>query len=518
MDVSIFEIIGPVMIGPSSSHTAGMARIGRMAHQIAGQAPLSIALTLHQAIRYTYQGHRTDAALIGGALGIREDDPALRTALQLASARGIGTSVAFFADTNLNPNTVQLEMTLGDGESCCVRGISVGGGSLVITAVDGIPLTISSSEWHALLWSDRDLSEQLPTSIGANCSRASSSCQHLTLLSFDRQPTEDLLQTLGRLPGVSKCRLLSPVLSYGSVQGSQPLFKTCAELVQRATESNRSIAQLSVDYEVSRSGRSAADIRRQMAEQLQVMQQSCQQGLEQEVKLNFGLTSGRDGKLLAAAAQAGKTLSGSVLPAAIARALATMEVNGSMGRVVASPTAGSSGIIPGCYLTVQASQGLPDEELVDALLTAAILGVMMAQQQASFSGVVGGCQAEVGVSSAIAAGGLVQLGGGDARQIVHGMAMALKNLLGLICDPIAGPVEVPCIKRNAVGVANAFAAADMALAGIESFIPPDEVIAALVNTQRLLPPALKGTTTGGLACTCTAQAIRAQLSGGDPIS
>lgn len=511
MDVSIFEIIGPVMIGPSSSHTAGMARIGRMAHQIIGERPVQIALTLHPAIRYTYQGHRTDAALIGGTLGIREDDAALKQALQMARDSGITTSVEFFSDTSLSPNTVELQITLASGDTCQVRGISIGGGSLVITAVDGIPLTISSSEHHLLVWSNRSLLAELTALTTAQVTCAEHGDLHLSLVSFDHLPDQPLLDRLQSLPCINKSRLIQPVLSYGSAKGSQPLFTSCAQLLLSSELSGATIAELAVKYEVNRSGRSALAIRQQMSQQLEVMKESCRSGLEDEIHLNFGLTSGKDGKLLAQAAQAGKTLSGSVLPLAIARALGTMEVNGSMGKVVASPTAGSSGIIPGCFITVQEAKGLSDNNLVDALLVSAIMGVIMAEQQASFSGVVGGCQAEVGVSSSIAAAGLVYLGGGDSLQIVHGMAMAMKNLLGLICDPIAGPVEVPCIKRNAVGVANAFAAADMALAGIQSFIPPDEVIEALVNTQRLLPSALKGTTTGGLACTCTARAVRERL-------
>ena len=208
------------------------------------------------------------------------------------------------------------------------------------------------------------------------------------------------------------------------------------------------------------------------------------------------------------------TLSGTTISMAIAYALATMEVNGSMGCVVAAPTAGSCGIVPGCFLSLKKQRGISNDIIIDAMFVAAIIGVIMYNRGASFSGVVGGCQSEIGVSSAIAAAGLVHLCGGNSLQIVQGMAMAIKNLLGLICDPIAGPVEVPCIKRNSVGVVNAFACADMALAGIQSYIPPDEVIDALVNTQQLLPPELKGTAIGGLACTCTAKNLRKKISNG----
>lgn len=188
-----------------------------------------------------------------------------------------------------------------------------------------------------------------------------------------------------------------------------------------------------------------------------------------------------------------------------------MEYNGSMGCIVAAPTAGSSGIVPGCYVTIQEKYNLPDEKIVDALFVSGLMGVVMAHRNVSFSGSVGGCQGEVGVSSAITSSGLASLFTGKSEEIVHAMALCLKNLLGLVCDPIAGPIEIPCIKRNAVGVANAFISADMALAGIQSFIPPDEVIDALVDVEKRLPQELKCATVGGLACTKTAQRVREEL-------
>lgn len=154
------------------------------------------------------------------------------------------------------------------------------------------------------------------------------------------------------------------------------------------------------------------------------------------------------------------------------------------------------------------------KQLVDALFVSALLGVIMAERNISYSGSVGGCQGEVGISSSIAAAGLASLFSDDPNVIVHAMALCLKNLLGLVCDPIAGPIEVPCIKRNAVGVANAFISADMALAGIKSFIPPDEVLDALLDVEQRLPPELKCATIGGLACTRTAKCVRERLASG----
>lgn len=179
----------------------------------------------------------------------------------------------------------------------------------------------------------------------------------------------------------------------------------------------------------------------------------------------------------------GRTLGGPTLGKAIATALATMEHSLALGTIVAAPTGGSAGIVPGTLLTVQQERGYSDEQMIRALFVCCAPGIVMDYKGVSFSGSQGGCQAEVGVSSSMAAAGLVYLGGDNARQVTMGAALAMKNILGLICDPLKGCDEVPCIKRNGIGVANAFSGADMALAGIDSFIPPDEVVDALLRTE-----------------------------------
>ena len=225
----------------------------------------------------------------------------------------------------------------------------------------------------------------------------------------------------------------------------------------------------------------------------------------------YGLTGGEDGRKLMKLVGDGATVSGGLIPLATARALGVMEYNASMGCIVAAPTAGSAGIVPGCAVTVQEKFGFTDDQIVDSLFVSALIGVVMSHRDVSFSGSVGGCQGEVGVSSAIAAAGVASLFSDDPQVPLEAMAICLKNLLCLICDPIAGPIEVPCIKRNAVGVANAMISADMAKAGIASYIPPDQVIDALIDVEHRLPAELRCTTTGGLACAEKAVCLRARL-------
>jgi L-serine dehydratase len=289
----------------------------------------------------------------------------------------------------------------------------------------------------------------------------------------------------------------------------EPLFGSVAEMLARCRREVHGLPEAVIAYEAKRSDLDGPAIQGKLGRIWQVMQAAIVRGLTGENRLVGGLMDGRDAARLLAALEAGRLVSGRVLPLAVARAIASMEVNAAMGRVVAAPTAGSCGVLPGVLSAVAEERGSGESDVIAALLVASIYGVLIARV-APVSGTLGGCQSEVGVASAMAAAGLVQLAGGSPEQTAQAMALALKSILGLACDPVAGPVEVPCIKRNAIGVANALAAADMGLAGIESVIPPDEVILALRNVQALMPMELRDTTLGGLGITPTAQRLTAQ--------
>ena len=208
----------------------------------------------------------------------------------------------------------------------------------------------------------------------------------------------------------------------------------------------------------------------------------------------------------------GKNLTGPLLGGALYRALAVSELNASMGRIVAAPTAGSCGIVPAAVLTMQEQYKLTERECVMSLFTASAVGMVIANN-ASLAGAQGGCQAECGSASAMAAAAIVELAGGAPDMIGSAIATALKNILGLVCDPVAGLVEIPCIKRNASGVAGAFVAAELALAGIRSAIPADEVIWSMKKVGDVMPAALKETAEGGLAATPTGKMLHGQVFG-----
>ncbi|MGX9133626.1 L-serine ammonia-lyase, iron-sulfur-dependent, subunit alpha [Rummeliibacillus sp. JY-2-4R] len=291
----------------------------------------------------------------------------------------------------------------------------------------------------------------------------------------------------------------------------EALFRNVRELVELAEKENKLISEIMIEQEMLMSERSREEIMSQMSNNLKVMEEAIERGLK-GVQSVTGLTGG-DAVLMQNYIKSGKGLSGDLLLDAVSKAVATNEVNAAMGTICATPTAGSAGVVPGTLFAVKNKLNPTEEQMIRFLFTAGAFGFVVANN-ASISGAAGGCQAEVGSAAAMAAASIVEMAGGTPSQSSHAFAISLKNMLGLVCDPVAGLVEVPCVKRNAMGAANAMVAADMALAGITSRIPTDEVIGAMYRIGQTMPVALKETAQGGLAATPTARALEAKIFGG----
>ncbi len=287
------------------------------------------------------------------------------------------------------------------------------------------------------------------------------------------------------------------------------IFRNGNELINLCRTHKKNMGQIMILREMEITGRTVEAVRREMNEKLGIMRKAAKQGLENEMKSVGGLIGG-EARKLNAWNKKDKSISGTVINKAVARALSVMEVNASMGRVVAAPTAGSCGIIPGVILTAGETLESTENDLIDGLFASAAIGLIVTQN-ATVSGAEGGCQAETGTAAAMASAAVVQMAGGTPTMSLHAGAMTFKNVLGLICDPIAGLVESPCQKRNALGVANAMVSADMALAGIESIIPFDEVVEAMLRVGKAMPAVFRETAMGGLATTPTGIKISKEL-------
>ncbi|HDN3473633.1 TPA: L-serine ammonia-lyase, iron-sulfur-dependent, subunit alpha [Staphylococcus aureus] len=290
------------------------------------------------------------------------------------------------------------------------------------------------------------------------------------------------------------------------------MFDSIRETIDYAVENNMSFADIMVKEEMELSGKSRDEVRAQMKQNLDVMRDAVIKGTTGDGVESVTGYTGHDAAKLRDYNETHHALSGYEMIDAVKGAIATNEVNAAMGIICATPTAGSSGTIPGALFKLEKTHDLTEEQMIDFLFTSALFGRVVANN-ASVAGATGGCQAEVGSASAMAAAAAVAIFGGSSEASGHAMALAISNLLGLVCDPVAGLVEIPCVMRNAIGSGNALISADLALAGIESRMPVDEVIEAMDKVGRNLPASLRETGLGGLAGTPTGEAIKRKIFG-----
>lgn len=288
-------------------------------------------------------------------------------------------------------------------------------------------------------------------------------------------------------------------------------FKSGKELLEMCNEYNMSIHEVCLEREVELSGLSKEEIRSKMQHSLNIMKSATEKAVEEDIKSVGGLIGG-EAKKLTIFRNNSKSVCGPLMNKALVAAMGTMEVNASMGLIVAAPTAGSCGILPGAVVTIGKEYDMTDEQMLDALFAASAIGAIITRN-ATVAGAEGGCQAETGAAAAMAAAGVVEMMGGTPEQAIHAASHCLQNVMGLVCDPIAGLVEVPCQGRNAIGVANALISAELCLAGILNIIPFDETVAAMYKVGKTLPMELRETALGGVAATCTGCSLTNKIFG-----
>ena len=274
-------------------------------------------------------------------------------------------------------------------------------------------------------------------------------------------------------------------------------FKKAAELLSLCNEYDKPISQIMMDRECEMTEKPLDEIRSRMAVSLQIMKDATKEAINQPSQSMGGLIGGESRKL-SDLQSSGKNIAGNLISKAIAYSMGVLEVNASMGLIVAAPTAGSSGVIPGVLLALQEEYDFTDDQIIDALFTCSAIGYL-AMLNATVAGAVGGCQAEIGVAAAMAAAAVVELMGGTPEQCTDAASTVLMNMLGLVCDPVGGLVEYPCQNRNASGASNAIVAAEISLAGIHQLIPLDEMMDIMYTVGKKLPAELRETALGGCA-------------------
>ena len=289
------------------------------------------------------------------------------------------------------------------------------------------------------------------------------------------------------------------------------MFKYGFELADHCQKNDLRICDVAVSHEMQVGECSREEVFKRLKKRRNVMYSACHSTLHNPVPSVSGLTGGDASRLYRYSGE-GSPLSGDTVARAMSYALSCFEVNTSMGPIVACPTAGSCGIVPGALFAAAETLDASEEALLESFATAAYIG-MIISKNATVSGAEGGCQAECGSASAMAAAALAEMQGGSPQQCLDAAAIALKNVMGLVCDPVAGLVEIPCATRNASGVANALLSADLVMAGIRSMIPFDEVVSAMYKVGRMLPEALRETAKGGVATTPTGLRYKKQVFG-----
>lgn len=522
--LQIKDIIGPIMIGPSSSHTAGALRIASMALRLCRSAPARVEFKLYGSFAHTYRGHGTDRALVAGMLGLETDDLRIRDAFDLAQNAGMEFLFTPLPDEPYDhPNTVDIISTDAEGSTLEVRGESIGGGAAVLRRVNGVDLYITGEHTSIVVrqHDERGVLAHIAQSIslfGINIAstrmyRERRGDAAYTIMETDSPIPEEARAAILAHPGVRDVRIIpADSCTEGSDGGDEDAYDRFEELdfacgndllaycIQQ--ECSISTAFRRRDEALAASVGQPCDLDAYLTRVLRVMRASAVDPTRHSVKTMGGLIGG-EAHAVTESNAAGRGICDGQLARATTYALGVLETNASMGRIVAAPTAGSSGVIPATLLTLQDDRGFDDATLCDALITAAAVGDLISRN-ATVSGAEGGCQAEIGAAAAMAAAAATQLGGGTPSQCLAAAANAIANMLGLVCDPIAGLVEVPCQKRNASGAACALVSAEIALAGVENLVDFDQTVDALYRVGRALPFELRETALGGLAAAPTA--------------
>ena len=516
--LSVFDIIGPVMIGPSSSHTAGAARIGGMARAVFQGEIERAEIGLYGSFAKAGEGHGTRFALVAGLLGMEADDPRIPQSEDLAREAGMAVE---WGEARLgpdaHPNSAVLRL-FGGGRSVEVRASSVGGGRALINAIDGCEVNISG-DLPTLVFFHADEVGTLAgitgrvAAEGVNIAflrtyRREGSRDAVTEMAMDDPMPVEAREDLLRLEPVERVIYISPIGRRGAQKraprgrAATIVFESLGEAAREADERGCTLGRLALEYEAAGALRDRDAVTGQMRAALAAMRESVEQGRARSGMTRSGLT-GEEASLFAAAE--GRTLGGGLVFRVQRDALAVAGLNAAMGRIVAAPTGGSCGILPGALLNVAKDCGATEDEVVDALFAAAGVGLVIARR-ASLSGAKHGCQAECGAASAMAAAACAQALGLRPGVVEQAAALALKNALGLTCDPVGGLVEAPCVKRNAFFALHAIAAVNLALAGMASVAPFDEVVDAMRETGELMSPLLRESGEGGLARTPAALA------------
>jgi L-serine dehydratase len=503
------DVLGPVMRGPSSSHTAGSYHIGRLARGLLGDEPAVATFLFDPAGSYAqvYRQQGSDLGFVAGLLGLDLTDERFPQALELAAAQGL--AAAFIVEPLPeadHPNTVELRLVARSGRRLRLVAKSIGGGAIVFARLNGWPVHLTGDAHEVLVEVDASLEHRvaaLLTADGAALAPPGRQVQGDRVL-LDVRRRLPLAATAGEeIDGLPEGDHWASAPLFFVLRGA-PLFADGAAMVALAGERHGSLGEIALAYEAQLLGLPEREVLAEVVRRYAVMRAAVHRGLQGGLPPMHLLHPTADAVFRAEAA--GRVAVGGIHTRAAARAMAVMHVNGAMGVICAAPTAGSAGALPGVVVTLAEEWGLDDDAAGTALLAASAVGVIVAVR-ATFAAEVAGCQVEIGAAGAMAAAAVVEAAGGTAHQAADAAAISFQNTMGSVCDLVQGIVEIPCHTRNAVAAASAFVCADLVLGGYVNPIPLDETVDAVLAVGKMLPRELRCTALGGLALAPSARAM-----------
>jgi L-serine dehydratase len=511
---SIFnDVIGPVMRGPSSSHCAASLRIGRIARDLMGGNIEEVLVQFDPggSIARTHESQGSDMGLFAGFLGWEAADERLTESRKALEESGVEARIEIAEFQASHPNTYKLVLKNAE-EQHQMTALSTGGGMIEVIEIDGAEVSIRGDYFETLVFLDSAGQEAVHF-----LSRNMEADDILLFKEGRRELVEIKAQRFmdsetasglrSRFP-VRSIKTLPPLLPILSRKNMHVPFITCEGMIRFNKGKDLSLWELAILYESARGRLSGDDVYLRMRDLVGIMDKSIHEGI-QGTEYRDRILGHQSGKFLEQMNQ-NRLLDAGILNRMILFVTAMMEAKSAMGVIVAAPTAGSCGALPGACLGAAFAMGLSTDDMTRAMLAAGLIGIFISAN-ATFAAEVGGCQAECGSGSAMAAAALVSLARGTAQQAVDAASMALQNVLGMICDPVANRVEVPCLGKNVLAASNALACANMALAGFDTVIPLDEVIETMDRVGKGLPPELRCTALGGLSITPTAKKIERTL-------
>jgi len=488
-------------------------RIGRLARDLAGGdlQEVKIAFDSAGALATTHESQGSDMGLFAGLLGWEADHERLMDSSRALQEDGTGIRVEIEDYRDSHPSTYRLTLTKANGNHH-LTAVSEGGGMIELTEIDGVAVSIEGDYFETLVFVQSGVSElarDLEQVVNADEIRVCRGGQtQFVEVKAHEFLSSDQLDQLRSKHLITAVKFLSPVLPVLSRKDISIPFSTSQEMLEYNKKKELSLWELAVDYESRRGGISAEEVFETMLSIVQIMRDSIQTGLAGTV-YDDRLLGCQSGSYRAMMEKRG-LLDGGLLNRMILYVTAMMEVKSSMGVIVAAPTAGSCGTLPGTCFGAADEMGLSDAEVTKALLAAGVIGVFISSQS-TFAAEVAGCQAECGAASGMAAASLATLAGGSTSQALSASAMALQNVMGMVCDPVANRVEVPCLGKNVMAAANALSCANMALADFDPVVPLDEVIEAMDEVGRSIPCELRCTARGGLSLTPASRSIKEHL-------